>query len=154
MLLNLTYCFSGLNVSQLLISEAILWHVCSVSVDLIPNAKGAVGIWSYCKIWIVILLWSINSGTGPTISSKKFCLLATITSEVVPFHAYPPFPALRHCLNATWKVCTLRVFSISCVLPWSLQMCRWWPFSFIFNWGNRKISGACREWGGGMTVML
>jgi hypothetical protein len=42
-------------------------------------------------------------------------LLATITLEVVLFCAYAPFPAfLCQFLNASWKSCSIRVFSTAC----------------------------------------
>jgi hypothetical protein len=49
-------------------------------------------------------------------SGQKLSLgtLATITLEVVPFHTYAPFPALLPFLNASWKSCSVRVFSITC----------------------------------------
>jgi hypothetical protein len=40
--------------------------------------------------------------------------MATITLEVVAFHADAPFPALLSFLNASWKSCSLRVFSSAC----------------------------------------
>jgi hypothetical protein len=67
-------------------------------------------------------------------------LLATITFEVVPFHAYAPFPVLLPFLNVSWKLCSVKVFTIACnsssVISVVLKI---EPFSFIFNWGNRKV---------------
>jgi hypothetical protein len=41
-------------------------------------------------------------------------LLATITLQVVPFHVHAPFPALLPFLNASWKLCYVRVFNTAC----------------------------------------
>jgi hypothetical protein len=66
-----------------------------------------------------------------------FGQLATITLEVAPFLAYAPFPALLLFLNATWKSCSVRVFSTACDSVSITSIV--WPLSFIFNRGNRKV---------------
>jgi hypothetical protein len=58
--------------------------------------------------------------------------LTTVTLEVVPIHVYAPFPALMPFLDASWKVCDSS--TIMSVLS------KRWPFSFIFNQGN-KVPG-------------
>jgi hypothetical protein len=64
-------------------------------------------------------------------------LLATITHQVVPFHAYAPFPAHLPFLSASWKSCSVSVFRAACNSSWVLS--KWRPFSFIFNFGNRRV---------------
>jgi hypothetical protein len=66
-------------------------------------------------------------------------LLATITLEVVPFRSYVPFPALLSFLNASWKKCSVRVFSTACDSASIISVVsKWRPFSFVFNRGNRE----------------
>jgi hypothetical protein len=65
-------------------------------------------------------------------------LLATIVLEVVPFRTYALFPVLLPFLNASWKLCSVMVFNTACdsaLISSAVSKC--WPFSFIFNWGNR-----------------
>jgi hypothetical protein len=75
----------------------------------------------------------------PSGQDLTLSLLATITLEAVAFHSYEPFPVLLPFLNASWKSCLVRVFSIACdsaaitsIVP------KWGPFSFILNQGNRE----------------
>jgi hypothetical protein len=49
-------------------------------------------------------------------SKLTFGLLATITLEVDPFHAYASFPGLCHFLNASQKACSSRVSALSAVV--------------------------------------
>jgi hypothetical protein len=68
-------------------------------------------------------------------------LLATLTLEAVPFHAYVLFPALLpFFLNASYKSCSVRVFSTACdSASITSFVSKWRPFSFIFTQGNRKV---------------
>jgi hypothetical protein len=87
----------------------------------------------------------------PTSGQKLILgLLAIITLEVVPFRWYALLPALLSFVNASWKSCSVRVFSTACdhALNTSI-LSKWRPFSFIFNRGSREKK--C-EWG--VTVML
>jgi hypothetical protein len=75
--------------------------------------------------------------SGPKLSLG---LLATVNLEVVPFCPYAPFPVLLPFLK-----CILE--DVFCE---GVQHClqfasiisfvsKWQSFSFIFNWGNRKL---------------
>jgi hypothetical protein len=81
---------------------------------------------------------SIISGTSAAVRSKiTLGLLATIALEVDPTHAYAPFPALLPSLNASWKSCSVRVFSIACdSASVTSLVSKWRPFSLIFSWGS------------------
>jgi hypothetical protein len=58
---------------------------------------------------------SIISGTGAAIWSKtNFEPTSTIALEVVPFRSYATFPALLPFSDASWKSCSVRVFSTAC----------------------------------------
>jgi hypothetical protein len=51
----------------------------------------------------------------PSSQKTNFGPIGTIILEVVPFHAYALFPALLPIfLNASWKSCSVRVFSSTC----------------------------------------
>jgi hypothetical protein len=66
--------------------------------------------------------------------------MAIITLEVVPFCTYGPFPALLPLINASWRLCSVRVFDTVCNSVWiTSSVSKWRPFSFILNWGYRKV---------------
>jgi hypothetical protein len=68
---------------------------------------------------------SIISGTGAVIWSKvTLGLLAAITLEVIPFRVYAPLSAVLPFLNASWKSCSVGVFSIGRILPRLPQLCQ------------------------------
>jgi hypothetical protein len=73
----------------------------------------------------------------PSGQKLTFGLLATITLEVVTFHAYAPFPVLLPCLNATWKSCSVRVFSTACDFA-SITSVKMAAFLFYFQLGTQR----------------
>jgi hypothetical protein len=56
------------------------------------------------------------------------------------------------------RSCSVRMFSTACgSASITSNVSQWWPFSFIFKWGNREKSQGAKlgKYGGwGMTVML
>jgi hypothetical protein len=86
------------------------------------------------KVRAMELVPSIISGTSAVIWSKiNFGLLVNITLKAVPFHLYAPFPALLpFFLNASWKSCSVRVFSTACDSDLIASVVsKWWPLNFI-----------------------
>jgi hypothetical protein len=77
-------------------------------------------------------------------------LLATITLEVVPFRAHPPFPVLLPFLNASWEVvfCEGVQHRLRVCLD-HLNCVKWRPFSFITNRGHRIVG-----WVGTKVMLL
>jgi hypothetical protein len=67
-------------------------------------------------------------------------LLTTITLKIAPFHAYAQFPALLPVLNASWKLCSVRVFrtAYSSALITSL-VSEWW---YLQSRKQRKVAGS------------
>jgi hypothetical protein len=88
---------------------------------------------------------SIISGTGAAIKSKtNFGPIGHHQARSSPLLRMCKFPALLPFLNASWKPCSVRVFSTDCnSLSISSTESKWWPFSFIFNRINRenKVGG-------------
>jgi hypothetical protein len=88
---------------------------------------------------------SIMSGTPAALRPKTNC--------GSPGHYQPGIsPVPRKCtvssapaiLNASWKSCSVRVFSTASVsASITSVVSKWWLFSFILNRGNRKV-----EWVG------
>jgi hypothetical protein len=66
--------------------------------------------------------------------------MATITLKVVPFHAYAPFPALCHFLNASWKLCSVGVFSTTCNSASIAQLCHSGNLSVLSSIGETEKS--------------
>jgi hypothetical protein len=57
----------------------------------------------------------------------------TITIEVVLFRSYAPFPALLTFYKASWKPCSVSVFSTACdSASITSIVTKWRPFNFIF----------------------
>jgi hypothetical protein len=56
--------------------------------------------------------------------------LSTIALELVPFWAYAKFPELLQFLNASWKLCSVRLLSTACDSAWITSVVSTWrPFS-------------------------
>jgi hypothetical protein len=67
-------------------------------------------------------------------------LLAIITLEAVPFRSYAPFPALLPFFKCILEVMFFGDACDSALIASIVS--QWRPFSFSFNWGNRKV-GCC-----------
>jgi hypothetical protein len=65
-------------------------------------------------------------------------LLATITLEVVPFHAYAPFPVILPFLNASWKSCSVRMCSTPCDCASITTVESKWRTQFYLQSGKQK----------------
>jgi hypothetical protein len=82
-----------------------------------------------------MLLYKEPSGQKVTLD-----LLAAIILKVVHFHMYTLFPVVLQFLNASWKSCSMRVFSSACnSASITSFVSKWRPFSSIFNRRNRKV---------------
>jgi hypothetical protein len=82
--------------------------------------------------FVFISLITCPSGQKPTLS-----LLATVTLEIVTFRVYVPFPELLPFFYASWKSCSVSVFSTAYdSASITSVVSKWRPFSFIFNRAN------------------
>jgi hypothetical protein len=72
----------------------------------------------------------------PSGQKLTFGLLASITLNIVPFHANAPFPALLLFLNASWKLCSMRVFSTACDYLDHFNCVKMVAFHFYFQSGE------------------
>jgi hypothetical protein len=69
---------------------------------------------------------------------KNF-LLATITLEAVPFHVYALFSALLPLFNASWKSCSVRVFSTTCNSASITSIVSKWRLSVLSSIGETEV---------------
>jgi hypothetical protein len=75
----------------------------------------------------------------PSGQKVTLALLATIALKVALFHRYAPL-AYAIFLNASCKSCSMKVFSTTRDSAYIISVVsKWRAFSFIFDWGNRKV---------------
>jgi hypothetical protein len=84
---------------------------------------------------------SIISGTGAAVWLKtNFGPICHHRPRTSPLSLLCTVPSLLPFLNASWKSCSVKVFSTACgsaSVTWVVP--KWLPFSFIFSQGNRKV---------------
>jgi hypothetical protein len=83
------------------------------------DERGKFVVRGYSEVVFII------SGTGAAIWSKtEFGPTCHCHPEVVLFCSYAQFPALLPVLNASWKSCSMRVFSTTCDSASIIQLCQ------------------------------